>query len=62
MAKAITAPGMIAETVIPANNPRYAFAAPNTTARNTPTKTAFNVSSGIVLLAGMNDLNPHVNP
>jgi hypothetical protein len=47
---------MIADTVIPANNPRYAFAAPNTTARNNPTNIAFNVSSGIVLFGGMNDL------
>ncbi len=55
-ASAITAPGIIAETVIPAYNPRYAFAAPSTIARNMPTKTAFNVSSGIARLAGMKDL------
>ncbi len=52
-----TAPGMIAETVIPAYRPRYAFAAPRTIARKIPTRTAFTVSSGIVLSEGINDLN-----
>ena len=32
----ITAAGMDAETVIPTRNPRYAFAAPNTTAKIIP--------------------------
>jgi hypothetical protein len=55
-ARAITAPGIIAETVIPAYNPRYAFADPNTIARNNPTNIAFNVNSGIILLEGIKDL------
>jgi hypothetical protein len=52
----MTAPGMIAETVIPAYNPRYALAAPRTIARKIPTRIAFVVNSGIVFSAGMNEL------
>ncbi len=51
----MTAPGMMAETVIPAYNPRYAFAAPRMIARKTPTSIAFMVSSGIVFSAGMKE-------
>ena len=47
----------MADTVIPAYNPRYAFAAPNTIARKTPTNMDLIVSSGIVLSPGMNELN-----
>src|SRR3989304_5582215 len=44
-AMATTAAGKVAETVRPAFIPRYAFAAPSTTAISTPRKTALNVSS-----------------
>jgi hypothetical protein len=54
-ARAMTAPGMIAETVIPAYKPRYAFAAPRTIARNIPTRIALTVSSGTVFSAGINE-------
>jgi hypothetical protein len=46
---------MMAETVIPAYKPRYAFAAPRTIARNIPTRIALVVNSGIVFSAGINE-------
>ena len=42
----MTAAGIDAETVSPTRSPRYAFAAPNTRPRTTPTTTAFAVNSG----------------
>ncbi len=41
-----TAAGIDAETVIPANRPRYALAAPSSAARAAPKITAATVSSG----------------
>ena len=43
---AITAAGMVAAMVCPAFMPRYALAAPKTSARNSPSATARNVISG----------------
>ena len=42
---AMTAAGIVAATVCPAFIPRYALAAPNTSARKTPRATAFTVIS-----------------
>jgi len=42
-----TAAGIEAQTVMPANNPRYALAAASTTESTTPNVTAFIVISGI---------------
>lgn len=44
----ITAAGMEAETVMPTLNPRYAFAAPKTTARITPATMEVIVNSGVI--------------
>jgi hypothetical protein len=41
-----TAAGMDAETVIPANNPKYALAAAKTTDKRIPSKKALTVISG----------------
>src|SRR5690625_4881075 len=49
----ITAAGMLAETVIPANNPRYALAEANIMERMTPRKIAFTVVSGNRTEAGI---------
>lgn len=49
----ITAAGIDADTVIPTRRPRYAFAAPNTTARIIPKITEVAVNSGTTLSAGM---------
>jgi hypothetical protein len=49
---AMTAAGNVAEMVSPALRPRYALAAPRTTAIATPSTTALTVSSGSVLSAG----------
>ena len=49
----ITAAGMDAETVIPTRRPRYAFAAPKTTASRIPRMTDVAVNSGVTLSAGM---------
>ena len=49
----ITAAGTEAETVMPANMPRYAFAAARTTASTQPRMITPTVSSGSDLLAGM---------
>src|SRR4051812_36868578 len=48
----ITAAGTDADTVIPANMPRYAFALPSTTDRIAPSNSTPIVSSGSDLLAG----------
>ena len=49
----ITAAGIEAETVSPTLSPRYAFAAPNTTARIIPEMTDVTVNSGVIFSAGM---------
>ena len=46
----ITAAGMEAETVMPANKPKYAFAPASTMERTTPNKSALIVISGSGLL------------
>ena len=46
----MTAAGIDAETVIPANKPRYAFAPARIMESNTPKKRAFTVISGSGLL------------
>ena len=53
----ITAAGMEAEIVIPTNSPRYALAAPNTTARIQPITAEVTVNSGTILSAGIYGLN-----
>ena len=53
----ITAAGIEADTVIPTLSPRYAFAAPNTTARITPIMMDAAVNSGVTLSAGIYGLN-----
>lgn len=55
-AKAITAPGIAADTVIPAYSPKYAFADPSMIASIAPMSIAFSVSSGMFVSAGMKDL------
>ena len=50
---AITAAGMDAETVIPTRSPRYALAAPNTTAKITPIAIDVTVISGVTFSAGI---------
>ena len=50
---AITAAGIEADTVIPTRNPKYAFAAPNITAKRIPMKIDVNVISGVILSAGI---------
>ena len=52
-----TAAGMEAETVIPTRRPRYAFAAPKSTARMIPSVIDTGVISGIILSAGIKGLN-----
>jgi hypothetical protein len=52
----ITAAGMEAETVMPANNPRYALAPARITAKRIPRITAFTVISGRWESADMNGL------
>src|SRR5262249_6569899 len=52
MAMEATAAGMEADTVMPANRPRYAFAAARTAARITDSTTALMVISGSVTVAG----------
>ena len=47
----ITAAGIEADTVIPTFSPRYAFAAPNTTARIIPIRIDVTVNSGRTLSA-----------
>ena len=54
---AITAAGIDAETVIPTRRPRYAFAAPNTTAKRTPIIIEVTVISGVILEAAIYGLN-----
>jgi hypothetical protein len=54
---ATTAAGKVAATVSPAFIPRYALAAPKTTAISTPRKTALKVNSLRSELAGTNGLN-----
>ena len=49
---ATTAAGKVAATVRPTFMPRYALAAPSTTAITTPRNNALNVSSGMVVSAG----------
>ena len=49
----ITATGIDAETVIPTRSPKYAFAAPNTTAKTIPNITDVNVNSGTTLFASI---------
>src|SRR5947208_12320973 len=49
----ITAAGMDADTVIPANRPRYALAPASTAASTTERMTALTVISGSVTSAGM---------
>ena len=51
-----TAAGMDAEMVIPTRSPRYALAAPKTTARRIPRMMEVTVISGTTLSAGMNGL------
>ena len=53
----ITAAGIDADTVIPTRNPRYAFAAPNTTARRTPIIMDVTVSSGVTFSGAIYGLN-----
>ena len=53
----ITAAGIDAEIVIPTRKPKYAFAAPKTTARIIPTMIDVTVISGRTLSAGINGLN-----
>ena len=53
----ITAAGMDADTVIPTLSPKYAFAAPNTIANNTPIITDVTVNSGVTFSAGTYGLN-----
>ena len=53
----ITAAGIDADTVIPTRNPRYAFAAPNTTARMIPITIDVTVNSGVTFSAGIYGLN-----
>jgi hypothetical protein len=52
----ITAAGIEAEIVIPTLSPRYAFAAPKTTAKIKPTIIEVIVSSGTILSAGIKGL------
>ncbi len=52
-----TAAGIDAETVIPTRSPRYALAAPNTTARSTPVATDVTVNSDVTFSAGTYGLN-----
>ena len=52
-----TAAGIDADTVIPTRSPRYAFAAPKTTANKTPTITAVMLNSFISFSAGTKGLN-----
>ena len=54
---AITAAGIEADTVIPTLSPRYALAAPNTTAKIIPMTTDATVISGVIFSAGMYGLN-----
>ena len=54
---AITAAGIDAETVIPTLSPRYAFAAPKTTAKITPMIMEVTVISGVIFSAGIYGLN-----
>lgn len=54
---AITAAGIDAETVIPTRSPRYAFAAPNITARIIPITMEVTVNSGVTFDAGIYGLN-----
>ena len=54
---AITAAGIDADTVIPTLSPRYAFAAPNTTAKITPMIMEVTVISGVIFSAGIYGLN-----
>jgi hypothetical protein len=49
----ITAAGIDADTVIPTLSPRYAFAAPKTTARMIPIKIDVNVNSEVIFSAGI---------
>ena len=51
-----TAAGIDADTVIPTLNPRYAFAAPKTTAKRIPMNSDVNVNSGTILSAEINGL------
>ena len=53
----ITAAGIEAEIVMPTRSPRYALAAPNTTARIIPMRTEVTVNSGTILFAGIYGLN-----
>ena len=53
----ITAAGIDAETVRPTRRPKYAVAAPNTTARIMPRITDIAVNSGTTLSAGIYGLN-----
>ena len=50
---AITAAGIEADTVIPTRSPRYAFAAPKTTARIIPVIMDVIVNSGVTFSAGI---------
>ena len=52
----MTAAGIDADTVIPTRSPRYAFAAPNTTASMIPRIKDTTVNSGTTLSAGINGL------
>ena len=54
----ITAAGMDADTVMPTLRPRYALAAPNSTARSIPRIMDTPVISGTTLSAGINGLKP----
>ena len=51
-----TAAGIDADTVIPTLSPRYAFAAPKTTAKRIPMNSDVNVNSGTILSAEINGL------
>ena len=50
----ITAAGIEADIVMPTRRPRYAFAAPKTTASSTPKTIEVTVNSGTILSAGIN--------
>ena len=53
----ITAAGIEADTVIPTRSPRYALAAPKTTARIIPMIIDVTVNSGVIFSAGIYGLN-----
>lgn len=52
----MTAAGMEADIVMPTRSPRYALAAPKTTARMIPSMMAVGVNSGMALSAGTKGL------